>query len=71
MKKITCLILILFFSTSSLTVFADDFVNEPIININEFDDIATSNNFASTPNINARHAIVIDRASETTLYGKK
>ena len=34
MKKITCLILILFFSTSSLTVFADDFVNEPIININ-------------------------------------
>ncbi len=71
MKKITCLILILFFSTSSLTVFADDFVNEPIININEFDDIATSNNITSTPNINARHAIVIDRASETILYGKK
>lgn len=71
MKKILFLILILFFSANSLTVFADDIIDDPIININELSDIATSNNITSTPNINARHAIVIDRASETILYGKK
>ena len=33
--------------------------------------IKNSNNFDSPPNINARHAVIIDRNSNSILYGKK
>ncbi len=49
--------------------FADDYIEntDTISNIT----IEASSNSSTIPNINARHAVILDRNSNTVLYGKK
>ena len=61
-------IFIICISISSKT-FADDFLEDSISNDN-LGEIQTSNNISNIPKINARHAVIYDRASSTILYGK-
>ena len=71
-KKIF-LIFILVFMFIPLKCFADDesFEDSPQIdNIIESIEVS-SNDISKEPNINARHAIILDRSSKLMLYGKK
>lgn len=71
-KKIF-LIFILVFVFIPLKCFADDesFEDSPQIdNIIESIEVS-SNDISKEPNINARHAIILDRSSKLMLYGKK
>ena len=73
MKKILFRFLIIFYIFTSIPVFifADDEVIEDMLDENELKQTVSapveSLNF---PSINARHAILFDRASKTTIYGK-
>ena len=53
----------------NLKVFADDYIEETIIS-EDLQNIEVSSTITVTPNINARHAVVYDRASGRILYGK-
>ena len=65
-KKILFILFILIqISTIS---FADNYPDD--LNENLDDHIFVSSNISDLPSINARHAIVLDRASKTTLYCK-
>ena len=73
MKKILFRFLIIFyiFTLIPVFIFADDEVIEDMLDENELKQTVSapveSLNF---PSINARHAILFDRASKTTIYGK-
>ena len=71
--NIKCIFRILFIFiiciSISLKTFADDFLEDSISNDN-LGEIQTSNNISNIPKINARHAVIYDRASSTILYGK-
>ena len=70
-KKIifTLTIILLLFST---TVYSDDNLEDESLSSDELNQaIETSSNLENIPNINARHAIVLDRNSKTILFGKK
>ena len=65
-KKILFILFILMqISTIS---FADNYYEDLDKNLDYY--ISVSSNISDTPSINARHAIIFDRASKTTLYGK-
>lgn len=50
-------------------IFADDFLEDSISN-DDLSEIQTSSDVSNIPKINARHAVIYDRASSTILYGK-
>ena len=62
---------ILFFLVSSTIIYADD-INEPLNDDSLINDtiVETTSKPDEFPNINSRAAIVIDRNSNTILYGK-
>lgn len=62
---------ILFFLVSSTIIYADD-INEPLNDDSFINDtiVETTSKPEEFPNINSRAAIVIDRNSNTILYGK-
>ena len=71
--KKTFLIFILIFVFTPLKIFADDESIEDNLqanNIIESLDVS-STDISKTPDINARHAIVLDRNSKLMIYGKK
>ena len=49
--------------------FADDYIENDDTTANI--TIEASSNSSTIPNINARHAVILDRNSNTVLYGKK
>ncbi len=51
--------------------FSDDFIESNSSDKNIIKSIEISSTINNTPNINARHAVVIDRSSKNVLYGKK
>ena len=51
--------------------FSDDFIETDSSNTNMLENVEVSNKIYNVPNINARHAVVIDRSSKNILYGKK
>lgn len=66
-KKIFSIIMILYFFITPTSSFADDYIEDN----SDFDvAIETSSDTSKTPNINARHAVVLDRESKTVLFGK-
>ena len=69
MKKYKCFIFILFLIIIPTFSLADD-IEEPNIPNSDY-YIEVSSSISTTPIINAKHAIVLDRASKTILYGKK
>ena len=69
MKKYKCFIFILILIIIPTFSLADNIEDSYIINSDHY--IGVSSNTSTTPIINARHAIVLDRASKTVLYGKK
>ena len=69
MKKYICFIIILFLSIIPTLSVADDIEDPFISNSNYL--IETSSSISYTPVINARHAVILDRASKTVLYGKQ
>lgn len=64
-RKIIVFFVIFCFIISPVVSFADDYLEESI-------EVSFDNNVHSSeaPIINARHAVVLDRASKTILYGK-
>ena len=48
--------------------FADDYIENN--NTIPYIEVASSTNLNKAPNINARHAVILDRASKTILFGK-
>lgn len=72
MIKKCLFILIIFFILFPPIIYADDQANDANLSSNELNEtIETSINVENVPTINARHAIILDRNSKTTLYGKK
>jgi D-alanyl-D-alanine carboxypeptidase (penicillin-binding protein 5/6) len=69
MKKFFVFI-ILFFTLFPLTVYADDELEEGLSETELLEAIEVSATVDEIPNINARHAIVIERNSKQILYGK-
>ena len=69
MKNYKCFITILLLILIPTFSIADENYEEKSIDLNQILEVST--NISETPNINARHAIVLDRASKTVLYGKK
>lgn len=65
-KKI--LFIFFIFLQISTVSFADNYYEESDTNLDYY--ISVSSNISNIPSINARHAIILDRASKTTLYGK-
>ena len=67
------LIFILFIVFTPLKSFADDESIEDNLQINNIIESleASSTDISKIPNINARHAIILDRNSKLKLYGKK
>ena len=66
-KKIFSIIMILYFFITPTSSFADDYLEDNL----DFDvAVETSSDTSKMPNINARHAVVLDRASRTVLFGK-
>lgn len=63
---VVLLFLIIFLPTSC---FADDYI-EPIEELPDFSSIVTSSSISSSPNINSRSAVVIERTTGTVLFGK-
>lgn len=62
-------IIIFFTLTITPTIsLADDYIEEEVYSIDN--DIEVSSDFSKIPNINARHAVILDRASKTILFGK-
>lgn len=68
MKKLESFILAFFLIIMPSYSIADENYEEQISNFNQI--IAVSTFSSEIPNINARHAIVLDRSSKTVLYGK-
>ena len=52
-------------------VFADEEISDEISNADITEAIETSVNTTGIPDVNARHAVIIDRLSNQILYGKK
>lgn len=68
LKLLSILFIIIFIPP---TIYADDANFEENINYSEIiQSVEASSDIDSTPQINARHAIVFDRASKTALYKK-
>lgn len=61
------------FTFFSCIIYADDELDENDVSIQEISEsiAEVSSNIEKSPQINARHAVVIDRYSERVLYGKK
>lgn len=70
MKKYKCFIFILFLIIIPTFSLADDIIEESYI-YNSGYYIEVSSSTSTTPIINAKHAIILDRASKTILYSKK
>ena len=70
MKKYRCFIFILFLIIIPTFSLADDIIEESYIYNSDY-YIEVSSSTSTTPIINAKHAIILDRASKTILYGKK
>ncbi len=64
-------IFFIFMQISTIS-FADNYYEDLDEDLDENLDyyISVSSNISNIPSINARHAIILDRASKTTLYGK-
>lgn len=67
-KRIFSIVVILAIIIIPISSFADDYIEDASSVIDE--DINVSSNLSDLPNINARHAVVFDRASKTILLGK-
>ena len=71
MIKKCLFILIIFFILFTPIIYADDQLKDSNLSSKELNEtIETSTNVENIPTINARHAIILDRNSKTTLYGK-
>lgn len=68
-KKFLLLLLTFSFIFIPIFSFADDYIEDDEFSIEA--EIEASADLSEVPNINARHAVVLDRASNTILYGKK
>ena len=68
MKSKKILFIFFIFIQISTISFADNYYEDSDEDLNYY--ISVSSNISDTPSINARHAIIFDRASKTTLYGK-
>lgn len=68
LKKIIYLFFIFCFTMFPSVCLADDYLEEDT----DFSDLAmeASSDLSEIPSINARHAVVFDRASKTVLFGK-
>ena len=66
-KSIILLLVFTLILTLNFNVYADDYSEDELENI---EYIEVSNKVTNVPTINARHAIVYDRASGRALYGK-
>ena len=72
MIKKSLFILIIFFIIFTPIIYADDRLNDSNLSSKELSEtIETSINAENIPTINAIYAIILDRNSKTTLYGKK
>ena len=70
-KKFLFILIILFILFPPI-IYADDQLNDSNLSSKELNEtIETSINVEDIPIINARHAIILDRNSKRTLYGKK
>lgn len=69
MKKYKCFIIILILVIIPSFSLADDIEESNISNLDY--NVEVSSNISTIPIINAKHAIILDRASKTILYGKK
>lgn len=68
LKKIFSIVVIWAIIIVPIFSFADDYIEDDLYLIDE--DINVSSTLSDSPNINARHAVVFDRASKTILFGK-
>ena len=64
-----CIIIIVILVIIPSFSLADDIEESYILNSDY--NIEVSSNISTVPIINAKHAIILDRASKTVLYGKK
>lgn len=75
MKKLLKSIFIIFLISTlfcNTTIFADDELDDEDLSQNEISEtISTSSSASDVPTINARHAIIFDRNSKQTIYGKE
>ena len=69
MRKTKCLIIAFLFIIIPTFSIADEFLKDSFFDNHQL--LEVSANISELPNINAKHAIVLDRASKTVLYGKK
>ena len=67
-KKFLLIFLTFNFIFIPIFSFADDYIEENDFFIDT--EIEATTDLSEVPNINARHAVVLDRASNTILYGK-
>ena len=65
-----CIIIIVILVIIPSFSLADDIIEESYIYNSDY-YIEVSSSTSTTPIINAKHAIILDRASKTILYGKK
>lgn len=68
LKKILSIITIFCLTIMPNFSFADDYLEEDL-NFSNI-ELEVSSDSSEIPNINARHAVVFDRASKTILFGK-
>lgn len=66
LKKFFLSFFAIFFILIPVISLADDYIENDSISL----EIESSSTLAETPNINARHSIVLDRNSNTILFGK-
>ncbi|MCI9063951.1 MAG: D-alanyl-D-alanine carboxypeptidase, partial [Clostridia bacterium] len=71
LKKTIFIIIIILAIFMNLTYADDKLSDESLTSIELEKAVETSSNITELPKINSRHAIVLDRASQTILYGKK
>ena len=69
MRKYKCFIIILIFVLIPSFSLADDIEESYILNSDYVIEVSSNN--SNPPVINARHAIVLDRSSNTVLYSKE
>lgn len=67
-KRFFSVIIFLFFVFIPTLSFADDYIEES--DDTAYSEVEVSTDVSNVPNINARHAVVFDRASGTVLFGK-
>ena len=66
LKKFLYFIILFIIIFTPILCYADDYIEDEYLNV----EIEVSSDLSKIPNINSRHAVVLDRKSKTVLFGK-